>query len=1036
MAQVAFKSERLGRTIVAGSGADDMLEGGLARDILDTGAGDNVVWADQALPSVIWSIAEASSTTGWSRIAYDRFAARALDAALEQTLGGGRKLSPGRQRELSDVINGGSGADVIFAGQGHDTIDAGGGADRVMAGGGDDVASGGAGNDVVDGGAGNDTLAGEAGSDTILGDDGADVVFGGVGADEIDGEGGNDTLWGGAEKDTETGDVLRGGGGNDSMAGEGGRDSLDGGAGRDAMAGGSGDDVLLGGAGADTLCGGAGNDVLEGGDDGDVLDGGAGADTLDGGAGNDTAVYSSDLRQAGQDVYRGGSGTDTLRLLLTAAQYEAFVDGLAPLLLRMTEETVDFSVLSTTGIAPLGLVVSGFEKLEVRIRCDPSAAGRTCDGDFTDAADRVDFDELPVGTRLGFAALGGDDEVLLASAGAAPDGYSSAALFEAGDGADTVIGRDRDDRVDGGTGRDRIWGGAGDDSLSGGAGADWLAGEAGINLIEAGDGDDTISLGRADTGMAEDGTIYTAVLKGSVDGGRGFDRLAGAAGSTLVVYDGSNIRSIETFAFAAGSDRVNLTGYGRAGQRYAVGMGGGNDSAAGSLGDDSMSGDGGNDRLDGSDGSDTLMGGSGKDWLAGGPGADLIDGGTGADTLTAGAGDDVLFGESGGDSLAAGGGSDAVYGGTGDDSLSGSSSSGDAAVLYGEDGNDVLVAGAGADALFGGDGADTLHGSGAGAYLSGGDGADLLIGAGCDTLNGGGGNDTILGQETDMLVLPGAEADYTVAWDAGSGRFTVTDGRSGHGEGADAVSGVGTFRFTSGDRTAEELRRSTVTQHTLLGEDGLQVRGTDVNTIVFEVLDALRRVRLDGAPASSLDPIGGGSVDRLVFTQYETLGSLLVDLDRGRWRIGNIVQGSIAEIEAITAGSAGDTLCGSGLAETLDGGAGDDDIVGGGGNDVLTGGEGTDRFIFAGAAGLVRITDFAPGDFVVIKPGGFGLPVMPSLFEGSRIDFSSEIDAPYVLFDATTHGLYLDRTGRDAQDATLMATLDGVRTLAGAVTFG
>ncbi|WP_293853701.1 calcium-binding protein [uncultured Alsobacter sp.] len=1027
---------RRARSVVVGSPSDAVLQGGLGSDIIDAGAGDAIVWADLSVPAAIWSPARVASRTGRARIEDDRAAARYLDAAIAREIAGGGPLDADQQRSLSDVIDGGSGADVIFAGQGHDTVHGGSGDDRILAGGGNDVVSGGTGDDVIDGGDGNDTLAGDAGRDTILGDRGADVIFGGAGADEIDGEDGNDTIWGGNEGDAEAGDTLSGGLGQDWIAGEGGRDSLDGGEGRDRLSGDGGDDTLAGGAGRDTLFGGTGNDLLDGGADGDVLDGGAGADTVDGGGGDDLVIFTSDPRQQRNEVVRGGEGSDTLRLVLSPAQYEAFASVLAPLLRHMMGEAIDFSQL-TAGLAaaPLKLEASGFEALDVQVRGDPSDAAARADGVFTTGSDRVDFDGLPIAALRRFAALGGDDEVVLASAGVPLSALEADAVFDAGDGDDTVIGRDRDDRIDGGSGRDHIWGGGGNDTIRGGTGADRIAGEGGTNVIDAGDGDDTISLSGADAGVDRDGRRFGAVLSGSIDGGRGWDRLTGADAATLVAYAADNIRSVEAFSFGAGADRLALTGYGNRGTRYVIAMGNGNDTALGSLGDDSVVGEAGDDWLDGGEGNDTLLGGAGADRLSGGEGADLIDGGAGDDTLEAGGGDDVLFAGAGRDSLTAGSGSDVLYAGEGDDTLVGSLAEDDAAVLYGEGGDDLLTAGAGADAAFGGDGADTLQGGGAGAYLSGGDGADLLIGTGADTLAGGSGDDTIRGSGTDMLVLAGADTHYAIDWDAAAGRFTIADRRQA-GEGIDLVSGIGTFRFANGDRTAEDLRRPAAMTALVEAFDTVVEQPAEVTTLVYDVYKALYAVKFEGASASLYDVTGGAGADHVVFTNFETLGSLNVDLGAGRWRVGSLAQGAIAGVEAVTAGRFGDTLVGGAGAETLDGEAGDDELTGGGGADVLTGGAGNDLFIFDGAPGVARVTDFAAGDLVVVRSAGFGLSNLSSIFEAPRAGFSRDTAAAYLLFDTTSRGLYLDRTGGGAEDATLIATFDGVTTLAGAVSLG
>ncbi|HEY0683213.1 MAG TPA: VCBS domain-containing protein, partial [Steroidobacter sp.] len=91
--------------------------------------------------------------------------------------------------------------------------------------------------------------------------------------------------------------------------------------GDDILTGTSGADTLSGGAGDDTLSGGAGSDRLNGGSGTDILDGGSGSDTLNGDSGNDILVYRLAENAGSGDLYTGGSGIDTVRLMLTNAEW-------------------------------------------------------------------------------------------------------------------------------------------------------------------------------------------------------------------------------------------------------------------------------------------------------------------------------------------------------------------------------------------------------------------------------------------------------------------------------------------------------------------------------------------------------------------------------------------------------------------------------------------------------------------------------------------------------------------------------------------
>jgi VCBS repeat-containing protein len=111
-------------------------------------------------------------------------------------------------------------------------------------------------------------------------------------------------------------------------------ENLNGGSGDDVILAGAGNDVVSGGAGADSIDGGTGADRLTGGSGDDSLDGGVGSDTVSGDAGDDTLIYNTtnlgaDGSTSGKDVYDGGSGYDTLRLILNSTTWTAAQSQLA-----------------------------------------------------------------------------------------------------------------------------------------------------------------------------------------------------------------------------------------------------------------------------------------------------------------------------------------------------------------------------------------------------------------------------------------------------------------------------------------------------------------------------------------------------------------------------------------------------------------------------------------------------------------------------------------------------------------------------------
>ena len=167
------------------------------------------------------------------------------------------------------------------------------------------------------GNAGNDRLSGGDGNDVLAGGEGNDRVYGGRGNDTLIDTGGNDRLWGGRGDD-----FLFGGEGHDRLYG--GRDD-------DVLDGHDGNDRLYGGRGSDNISGGDGDDRIKGGRGDDTLDGGAGGDRLDAGRGDDSTRYTVGENAGNRDWYDGNRGSDTLRIDVTQAEFDALRDELSDL---------------------------------------------------------------------------------------------------------------------------------------------------------------------------------------------------------------------------------------------------------------------------------------------------------------------------------------------------------------------------------------------------------------------------------------------------------------------------------------------------------------------------------------------------------------------------------------------------------------------------------------------------------------------------------------------------------------------------------
>ena len=150
----------------------------------------------------------------------------------------------------------------------------------------------------------------------------------------------------------------------------------------------------------------------------------------------------------------------------------------------------------------------------------------------------------------------------------------------------------------------------------------------------------------------------------------------------------------------------------------------------------------------------------------------------GAATITGGAGNNVVYADGADQFILLGAGNDELHGGAGNDTVGSL------------DGNDLLYGDADNDSLSGGPGDDTLYG-----------------GTGDDTLTGGTGNDSLDGGDgTDTAVFTGNFSDYTIAYDAHSSIYTITD-KLGQ-DGTDVVKNVEQFQFADG--TKDNIHAPTV----------------------------------------------------------------------------------------------------------------------------------------------------------------------------------------------------------------------------------
>ena len=283
---------------VNGSGANVVIGGVGADQIVIPGAGDNVVFGDNAY---------VDFSGGYIAQAY----------TIAPLAAGGGTIDTGVSNEDAIVV--GDGANTIFGGAGADSINAGDGANMILGDFGQAVWTAG----VITTLTSTDTSLG--GDDTIKAGDGANVVFGGIGANQINlGDGANAVVGGDGFAQFGAAGMLQAIDSLAPVASFGG--TADTGTSNNNMINvGNGANVVIGGGGADRITAGDGNNYLIG-DNGEVqyivVDGAdivsraqstfqlfGGNDAITAGDGTNSIIGG-----VGSDVITAGNGIDNLLL--------------------------------------------------------------------------------------------------------------------------------------------------------------------------------------------------------------------------------------------------------------------------------------------------------------------------------------------------------------------------------------------------------------------------------------------------------------------------------------------------------------------------------------------------------------------------------------------------------------------------------------------------------------------------------------------------------------------------------------------------
>ncbi|SIQ15563.1 Ca2+-binding protein, RTX toxin-related, partial [Aromatoleum tolulyticum] len=364
--------------------------------------------------------------------------------------------------------------------------------------------------------------------------------------------------------------------------------------------------------------------------------------------------------------------------------------------------------------------------------------------------------------------------------------------------------------------------------------------------------------------------------------------------------------------------------------------------------------------------------------------------------------------------------------------------------------NLTLTGSSGNDAIYGDGGHDSLTGLG---------GSDTLYGLdGNDMLDGGVGTDNLLGGEgSDLYVInlasdhPAAEISDTGTTGTDEVRFTSASASTLKLYASDTgiekvVAGTGSEATanTSGTTALNVDASAVLNGLTLVGNAGANtLTGTAYNDMLDGGAGADRLTGGYGDDTYIVDTIkdavsegsvSGGS-DTVVSSIGYTLGTNVEDLvltgQAGLSGTGNSLANRLS-------GSDGaDTLKGLAGNDVLQGGAGNDMLVGGLGLDELTGGAGADVFRFESTLGSTNIdtlTDFdGTSDAIQLENLIFKKLAATGSLAAANFVASAAGEAAdandYVLYNASTGGLYYDADGNGAGAAVQVATLTGAPTL-------
>jgi Ca2+-binding RTX toxin-like protein len=990
-----------GNDTINGAGGDDIIIGGAGNDSLLGGAGNDEIRLD---PSPFAQSFEQDTVDGGdgtndkvflsysaNNLAFARVNATTVDV-LSNDRSYAARITGVETIHFSDSNGSGQSVSAMaFQGMGTqnaDTLITSNNTNQVFLGGaGDDTIAGAGGDDLIDGGTGNDSMRGGLGNDTYLVDSATDVVIETVnqGYDEIYTTVGNYTLSAGAEIE-----FLRFGGMNElvdltsktafSVTGNDFGQEILGNAAANTFDGKAGDDHFIGYAGNDTLKGGNGNDEFLGSTGDDNISGEAGDDVSyhflginafsaqaqtsfsNGTADVDLAFLQANVLSGGNDIFTGGSGTDTVVVFGSERDFIFSKNSNGSLVITKGTESVtlsnDVENVSFVTTTPTDNNIDPFEAVFVNASNGTLVAAT----DLLAGAASANPDVL---YQRGSGVYNANTKIFTPTANysglaANLDGLAGNDLLFGTNLSDSLVGGEGDDSLNGGGADDMLVGGLGKDSLIGGSGGDILNGGAGDDILDGGSGVDLYIVDSVNDVITGEGTKESPVFIGNITL---VNALQVMGNTSYVLANDQNVEYLSAGVFDAAALQTAIgTNSNQSFWTFT------NTNAANIKGNDFaqiIHGNAAGNKLEGAGGNDSIWGASGNDTLDGGDGNDSLDGGIGNDSLVGGNGNDEFggdFGVDGATSVQGSGGNDTIVGGAGNDTvymrftedqysvsktdttivltnksapntittIDTTQANGVEFVVFGFDTMPTAPIGitdllSGTPSTIG----DVLYRRGSGVYdpntkiftptanyngtvanIDGLAGNDVLFGSRLsDSLAGGEGNDTLSGGVGDDTLMGGAGTD---SLDGGAGN----DNFSG-GAGNDTIMGF----------EGNDLLDGGAGDDSLIGGIGDDVYLVDVATdVVIE------------SQGSGWDEI------YTTVANYTLSAGTEIEFLRfgGTNELSDIVSKSAF---SATGNEFGQEILGNAGANTLDGKAGNDQLIGYAGNDTLRGGDGNDRLL-------------------------------------------------------------------------------------------